>query len=522
MARAIPVRTILRLRASGLSGNAITRSQRVSKTSVMDTFHAADGRGVSWEDVEGMPDREAYALLFPERVHDGPVYPDPDWDRVHRELARVGVTLKRLHAEYRDEAAAKGEPAMSYDRFCKRYREFAARTQVVSRVGRKAGRTMEVDWAGPTMRLVDPATGEVSKVYLFVACLPFSRMSYVEPTLDMKQDTWLRCHAHAFAYFGGSVPCIVPDNLKTGVRRHPRDGEVELNDAYREMAAHYGAAVMPARVKTPRDKPSVENEVWQAATEIVAALRDEVFTDLGGLRRAVAERLEEHNSRPFSKREGTRRQVFEEQERPLLRTLPAVPYEVCEWVYGRKVQKNCHVSYRRNFYSASHLAVGKSVDLRVTDTTLEVYLGGERLATHPLFPPFARNRYSTHEGDMPEGKAYREWDAARIRRWADRVGPSCREVVDRIFQRVEFEEQGYNAALAVLRLSHKYSAQRLERACRMALASGRPSPRYRDLEPVLETNQDRLADARAGDDDGGPGEDEAGYVRGAEFYGEGM
>lgn len=296
---------------------------------------------------------------------------------------------------------------MSYDRFCKRHREFAARTQVVSRVGREAGRTMEVDWAGPTMRLVDPATGEVSKACLFVACLPFSRMSYVEPTLDMKQDTWPRCHVHAFAYFGGPVPCIVPDNLKTGVRRRPREGEVELNDAYREMAA---------RVKTPRDKPSVENEVWQAALEIIAALRDTVFTDFNELKRAVAEKPEEHNSRPFSKREGTRRQVFEERERPLLRPLPAVPYEVCEWVYGRKVQRNCHVSYRRNFYSVSHLAVGRTVDLRVTDTALEVYLGGERLATHPLFPPFARNRYSTHAGDMPEGKAYREWDAARIRR----------------------------------------------------------------------------------------------------------
>lgn len=521
MARRIPVRTILRLRASGLSGTAIAGSQRVSKTSVMDTFHAADEKGVAWEDVEGISDPEAYALLFPERVHDGPVYPGPDWERVHRELARVGVTLKRLHAEYRDGCAERGEPAMSYDRFCKRYREFTVKKQVVSRVGHKAGRTMEVDWAGPTMRLVDPATGEASKVYLFVACLPFSRMSYVEPTLDMGQDTWLRCHVHAFSYLGGSTPCIVPDNLKTGVSRHPGEGEIELNDAYRDMAAHYGAAVMPARVRSPRDKPSVENEVWQATTEIVAALRGTVFTDFQGLRTAVARELEAHNDRPFSKREGTRRQVFEEQERPLLRPLPEVPYEVCEWVYGRKVQRNCHVSYKRNFYSVSHLAVGKSVDLRVTDTTLEVYLGGERLATHPLFPPHARNRYSTNEGDMPDGKRYREWDAGRIRRWADRVGPSCREVVDRIFQRVEFEEQGYNAALAVLRLSHRYTAQRLERACGMALAAGRPSPRYRDLKPVLETNQDRLADARAAGD-GGAGEDEAGYVRGAGFYGEAM
>ena len=519
MARKIPVRAILRLRASGLSGNAMTRALGVSKTSVTDTLRAAGEKGVSWEDAEGTSDAEAYALLFPERVHEGPVYADPDWEHVHRELAREGVTLKRLHAEYRDALLAKGEPAISYDRFCKRYRGFTVSRQVVSRVGHKAGRIMEVDWAGPTMALVDPATGEVSRVHLFVACLPFSRLSYVEPTLDMKEDTWLRCHAHAFAYFGGSTPCVVPDNLKTGVKRHPREGEVEPNDAYREMAAHYGSAVMPARVKTPRGKPSVENEVWQAATEIVAALRDTVFTDFGELRAAVAKRLEEHNSRPFSKREGTRRQVFDEQERPLLRPLPAAPYEVCEWVYGRKVQRNCHVSYRRNFYSVSHLAVGKSVDLRVTESTVEVFLGGERFATHPLFPAYARNRYSTHEGDMPKGRSYSDWDAGRIRPWAERVGPSCAGVVERIFRSVAFEEQGFNAALAVLRLSHKYSAQRLERACGMALAAGRRSPRYRDVEPILKGNQDRLADARAGDD-GGPGEAEAGYVRGAGFYGE--
>ncbi len=233
----------------------------------------------------------------------------------------------------------------------------------------------------------------------------------------------------------------------------------------------------------------------------------------------MAGRLEEHNARPFTKREGTRSQVFEEQEEPLLRSLPAVPYEVCERVYGRKARRNCHMAYRRNFYSVSHLAVGRAVDLGVADATVEIFLGGERLVTHPLFPAFARNRYSTHAGDLPEGKPCSDWDAGRIRRWADRVGPSCGEVVDRIFQRVDYEEQGFNAALAVLEPGHRYTRPRLERACQMALASGMPSPRYRHLGPMLETNQDRVADARAGDD-GGPGEDEAGYVCGADFYGE--
>lgn len=236
------------------------------------------------------------------------------------------------------------------------------------------------------------------------------------------------------------------------------------------MAAHYGAAVMLARVRSPRDKPSAENEVWQATTEIIAALRDVVFTDLSQLRAAVRRGLDAHSDRPFSKREGTRCQVYEAQERPLLRQLPAAPYAVCAWVYGRKVQRSCHVSYRYSYYSASHLAVGGSVDLRITESKLEIYLDGERLSTHLLFSAYARNRHSTHEADLPAGRSYSHWDAGRIRRCADRVGPSCREAVDRIFQRVDYEEQGFNAALAVLRLEHCYTKPRMERACSMAIA----------------------------------------------------
>lgn len=208
---------------------------------------------------------------------------------------------------------------------------------------------------------------------------------------------------HPFGYFGGAAPCIVPDNLKTGVKRHPREGEVVINDAHREMAAHCGAAVMPARARRPRDKPSAGNEVWQAAAEVMAAPRETAFTDFGALKEAVRKKVDEHNSRPLSKREGTRRQVFEEQERPLLRPLPAVPYEACEWACGRKVQRSCHVPYKRSFYSVTHLAVGRTVDLRVTESTVEVFPGGERLATHPLLPAYARNGHSTHEADLPGG-----------------------------------------------------------------------------------------------------------------------
>ena len=175
MARRIRARLVLQLSEAGLSGRRIAATQGVSRNSVSEVLAAAREAGIGWREAEAMTDAEVYGRLFPGRALPEPVYPDPDWERVHRELARVGVTPRRLHAEYRDEARAKGEPSMSYDRFCKRYREFTVGRQVVSRVGHKAGRVLEVDWAGPTTRLVDPATGEVSKVFLFVACLPLGR-----------------------------------------------------------------------------------------------------------------------------------------------------------------------------------------------------------------------------------------------------------------------------------------------------------------------------------------------------------
>lgn len=516
MARKIRAKLILQLYESGMSQNEIARSQGMSKHSVSDVIHRAADLDIDWSDVAAKTEHEVYSMFFSERQKDAPVYPDPDWSYIHKELAKTGVTLKLLHAEYVDRQKSRALPYMGYDRFCKRYKSYTVSQNITSRVGHKAGRVMEVDWSGPTMTLVDPATGEVVTVYLFVACLPFSRYSYVEPTLDMKQDTWLLCHIHAFEFFGGSTACIVPDNLKTGVIKHPREGEVILNESYREMAAHYSAAILPARVSRPKDKASVENEVHLVATKIIASLRHEVFSDFHLLKQAISQKLEEHNKAPFSKRSGSRYLCFYEEEKETLRPLPKTPYEICKWVYNRKVQINCHVAYEKNYYSAPHFSVGKSVDLRITENTLEIYLANERIATHPLFPSYCKNRYSTHESDLPEGKSYSGWDSDRIRRWAERVGPSCSAVIERIFQSVKFDEQGFNAALAVLRLSHKYSNERLEKACLIALNSGKRTPKYRDIEPILKTNQDKFS---------GPSEEslnnseaDIGYVRGAQFY----
>lgn len=515
MVRKIRAKLVLQLQAEGLSGRAISVSQGMSRKSVTAVIDAAERAGVRWDDVAELAESDVYSLVFPGRGEHESVFAQPDWDRVHKEMARVGVTLKLLHGEYADECALKNEPAMGYDRFCRTYQRYVMVTGATSRVGHKAAQTVEVDWSGPTMQLTEPVSGKTTTVYIFVGCLPFSRYAFVEPTLDMKQDTWLRAHVAMFETFTGSVPRIVPDNLKTGVIKHPRDGEVVLNDAYREMAAHYGAAVLPGRVKHPKDKASVENTVWHVAMRVIAELRDQRFATLPELKMAVTERVAAYNMESFQKRPGSRATVFAAEEQPLLRPLPAVAYEISRWVYGRRVARNGHVVWERNHYSVPFAHIGTKVDLRITDRVLQAYRGTERLTSHLLLPAGSTNGYRTNDADLPTGQRYQPWDPARAREWAERIGPSTQIVVNRIFESVPVDEQGLNTALAVLRLSRRYSAERVEAACRLALTGKVRSPRYAHLQPILATGQDKMADLR-------PPRQEAvetgGYVRGADYY----
>lgn len=514
MVRKIKAKLILQLRSQGLSARVIAAGQGISRNSIASVLEAADRGNVSWDSVADLSEKEVYDLLFPGKGGHQSVYAQPDWDKVHKELARVGVTLKLLHSEYLDDRAGSGEPVMSYDRFCRIYQKYVLHTGAASRVGHKSGQTVEIDWSGPTMKIIDAVTGTSQKVYLFVACLPFSRYAFVEPTLDMRQNTWLQAHVAMFNFFGGSVPRIVCDNLKTGVIERPREGEIVLNEAYREMAGHYSAAVLPARIRAPKDKASVENTVSHVATWVIAKLRNTTFNSLGELRDAIGIQIDAYNREPFQKRSGSRTGVFESEERPLLRSLPATAYEISEWVYGRRVARNGHVTWAKNYYSVPYLHIGTKVDVRISDKMVEVYLNHERICSHLRLGAGEVNSYSTNDADLPPGPGYQEWDQTRVHAWAQRIGPSTETVVNRIFESVPIAGQGLDPALAVLRLSRRYSHPRLEAACALALNSRVPSPRYAHLRPILESGQDKtgLLTAPAHQDHS------SGYVRGAAYY----
>lgn len=513
MAVKFNLRLCLQLIDRGISLNTISKQYHISKHTSSKTKHRMEVLQFDVSTIDQYSDDELGKLFFPEMYESENIYLAVDYDYVHKELSKPGVNLKLLWKEY-CLSAKDGKYPVSYSKYCRGYAQHVERHNYTNHIEHKPGIRTEIDWSGPTMHYMVPSTGELVKVYLFVATLPFSQYSYVEPTKDMKINTWINCNKHMFEYFGGSTVRIVCDNLKTGVVSHPKEGEIILTDMYSDFGNHYMTAIMPAQVRKPKQKASVEGTVGKIATTIIASLRNVEFHSFEELYQAVREKLDEFNTTPFQKRDGSRKKIFEAVEKQALKPLPEIPFEVCHWFYSRKVQVNCHITYQKNWYSVPYEYVGKSVDLKVSETTLTIYYQNKRINIHKLFPAYIKNKYSTYEQDMPESVKVSEWDDVRIKKWASKIGPYTRKVVEIIFEKCKVKEQGYNPAMSVLHLSDKYSNERLELSCQIAL-SKYPSPRYKHLNAILSNNQDKLGKQ------GNASEERktTGHLRGAEFYG---
>ena len=511
MARKIDVKRILEEKLKGTSHNCIASDWGISKHSVKDVVARATELGILPDGpILDKTDEELYSLFFPDKRDSADTHAPVDFDYVHRELNRVGVTLKLLWTEYRNRCQAEETIAMSYSKFCRGYEKYSARHGFANHIYHKAGDRVEVDWSGPTMHYVDPQTGRQVTVHLFVSDLVSSRLAFVEPTLSMDEQNWLQCHVDMFKYYGGVPRLIVCDNLLTGVQHHPHEGEIVLTREYEQLAEYYGTAILPARVRKPRDKSSTENTVYNVALRIIAKLRNIEFRSFLELKAAVAEKLEELNDEPFEKRQGSRRSDFETNERGELKPLPTLPYEVGTWYWGRKVQPNCHVAYKKNWYSVPSSYMGQSVDLRITTSEVQVFSKGNLIKRHLILPSSIESGYRTDEKDMPHGAGYVEWDSERIMRWARSIGPSTATVIERILGSRAIVEQSFNSALAVLRMTKRYSKEAIEKASGEAL-SRTNSPRYRHIKAIL-------ASSREGSEVKNSPAEAKGILKGAEYF----
>jgi transposase len=502
-------REILRLKSLGISHSRIAESMGIARQTVVTALQRALGQGVDWQATEAMSDRELAAKLFP--TGEGKLsYKMPDYDYIHREMAKPAMTQQLLWFEYCDQCRDSGTIPYQLTQFKALYREYLTKTKATMHINRKPADTMEVDWAGQTAQIADSDTGEVLDAYVFVAALPYSGYAYAEAFSSQNQEAWIAAHINAYRYFGGVTRMLVPDNLKTGVVKHTRN-EIVLNKSYQELAEHYGTAILPARVRAPKDKATVEGAVGNISSYILAAIRNQKFFTMRELNEVIKERLYSFNHKPFQKKDGSRATWFAEERASLL-PLPPKPFELAEWK-SATVSFNYHIAVDEQYYSVPFEYIKRRVDVRLTRSVVEVFFEGNRVCSHVRLHG-RRGQYNTQEVHMPpKHQQYVQWNGERFRKWAAKIGENTAAIVETILTGYKVEQQGYRACMALLKLGDQFSPERLESACSKAL-DYTPRPSYKAIQTILKSGQDRISH-----ESNAPVDPSAfGFTRGADYY----
>ena len=455
------IKTVLRLKFQlHLSNRQIARSCALARSTVAEYVRRAQRAGLTWPLPEGWDDQTIQHRLFPPTGKSPPgPRPLPDFATVHEERCRhKHVTLMLLWDEYKQDQPE----GYQYSQFCDLYHRWRRKLDLVLRQEHRAGEKLFVDYAGDTVPITDRHTGETQDASIFVAVLGASNYTYAEASLRQDLPSWLAAHTRTLEFLGGCPTVIVPDNTKDAVRR-PCRYEPDLNASYSDWASHYGVAVLPARVRRPRDKAKAESGVLVVERWILAALRHRTFFSLGELNEAIAELLVRLNSRTFRKLPGNRRQRFEDLDRPALGPLPAQRYVFAQWKKA-SVNIDYHIEFDRHYYSVPYVLVGQKVELRTTVTTVEILHQGRRVASHRRsYEPGKATTLAEHRPECH--RRYLEWSPSRLIHWAQKVGPHTASVVEQILQSRRYPEQSYRSCLGILRLGSTFGEDRLEQAC---------------------------------------------------------
>ena len=510
----IQYRQILELHFKGTSQRTISSSVGHSRQTISDVIKKAKQLGLT-DLNDDMTNQWLVEFLFPEKQDIAKGYFPVAWEEVHRELQKKNMTLKLLHHEYSQRARDINKIPYAYRTFCNNYGKYARKYKLTMPIRRKPGEIMEVDWAGDTLSIQDRSTGEELPVYLFVTVLPYSQLFYVEGFLNMKSRSWLTAHIHAFEYFDGVPEVLVPDNLKTGVKK-PIKGEPILNEAYRELADYYQTTIVPARIRAPKDKPSVEGNVGYISRQIIASLRYYQCFSLSDLNTQILKQVNRLNDEPFQKRVGSRRSVFNEEEKAKLIPLRHPRYQLSEWKTA-KVQLNYHIQVNLMYYSVPYEYVKSQVDVRITKDLIEVYFKDMRIASHKILLGEV-GQYSTNPNHMPDNhRKYLEHTPGQIRNWAKTIGKNTEKFVEYILDN-HVEKKALTILLSFKNLTKYYSDEHIEKGCETLMTIS-----HTPTLSVLKTILKRMKDSQKSKENGTLNETKTdtdyGFVRGAGYFG---
>ncbi len=478
------IREVFRLKFDcELSNRKIAKSCHIARSTVAEYLFRFQQAALSWPLPQDMDDVQLEQLLYPPPPAPfASVRPLPDCDYIHSELRKKGVTLSLLWQEYKEQ----NPHGYQYSQFCHLYRQWAAKIDPVMRQEHRVGEKMFVDYTGQTVSVYDLHTNQMREAQIFVAVLGASNYTYAEATWTQSLPDWIGSHSRAFAFFGGVPKVVVPDNLKSGVSK-ACFYEPDINPTYLDMANHYGTAVIPARVRKPKDKAKVEVAVQVVERWILARLRNRQFFSLRQLNQAIAKLLEELNNKPFQKLPGSRKSAFESMDRPALNPLPSQAYQFAEWKKAT-VNVDYHIEVDRHYYSVPNTLIKKKIDVRITNNTIECFYKSKRVASH--IRSYHKGRHSTVKEHMPRShQKWAEWTPQRFIRWAAKIGPHTQSLIENVLNCRAHPQQGFRSCLGILRLAKSYGNDRLEAACRRAVDIGGTS--YRSVQSILKHNLDQ-------------------------------
>jgi len=486
----------LRLWEQGYTQREIARSINCSKTTVATLEKRFEELGLKYESAREMTDQAIKALVYP-NIHGGrKAKKEPDWEAIQKRLD----TNKRLNMQFIFEEYRETEKdGLSRSQFYARYGAWKATTgkELVMVQEREPGKELFVDWMGDTLECVlDSQTGKLLKAYFFVATLGDSGYPTVKAYPNQKKESWIAAHVATFNRLGGLPRAAVPDNCKTAVTK-PNYYDPELNKEYYDLALYYNIAIIPARVRTPRDKGQVESSIGWLETWLLQWLRGSEFSSrqyasFAELNAAIKIRVAELVKRPFQKRAGSRESVFLEIDRPALRPLPKEPYENPSYVQ-RRVPNNYHVEYEHFYYSVPYQHYKQLVTVKATYSVIEVYADRlTRIAIHER--RYTGNRYVTERSHMPPNHQAQQdsntFDGNRYRNWAKAIGSDTFFVIDTLLNTAEVEQTAYRSCMGILQFSKKDGNVRLEAACGKARLLGNIS--FAVIRNILKNNQEAM------------------------------
>jgi len=505
------IREVLRLKFEvKLSHEKIAASTGLSKGAVTNYVRRAVEKQIPWPLPADLDESRLEMLLF-KQAAPRERYAQPDYAVIHQELKRKGVTLQLLWEEYQ---AAHGEQAYRYSQFCVHYHEYRGSLARSMRQVHRAGEKVFIDYSGDTVTIIDPESGEILTAQIFVATMGASKYTYAEATWTQSLPDWIGSNIRMLEFFTAVPSLWIPDNLKAAIRKACRY-EPEATSTYEDCARHYGGAILPARPYHAKDKASVEMSVLVVQRWILARLRNRQFFSLHELNAAISQLLTDLNSRPFKKLPGSRASAFESIDRPAMKPLPPTRYEYAEWIKA-KVNIDYHAEADRHWYSVPHPLVGEYVMVRSTDSTVECFFKGSRVAAHVR--SYLKGKHTTLAEHMPAAhRKHMKWTPARLLNWGQNIGVGTRAVVQWQLDHRPHPEQGYRACLGLLNLSKTYGEDRLEAACRRALTIG--SPTGGRIKAILKAKLDQHPDLfPAADTAAATASRTHDNVRGAEYF----